>query len=365
MPEIADIFENLERNHGVYIEPKDRTRPIGKGGLAIVYRGVIRALKDRKAAVKISRDAIADEPELLKKELDSLDRLLQGPLGSAPNIVSMLAAPILELDHDEQTYLVTVWELADRSLHDLQRRQFPQGLSREDALHFYEDVARGLDDMAREGEVHRDMKPGNVLLFGNRAKLADVGLMRVLANRTEKTTAIRGTLETMPPESMNQSNLVVSPTFDSYSFGASYAITRRGRPLFADEVGSSAMVDLSMIKRLLTLKSEFHRVDLSGLDPDEQALVRQLCDPDPKQRPMGHLADLIRALRSTSTNSAASFSPRPGTPGDQLRRCPVGGEGPLQTGSNNDRPSPLAPLPGVPGRGGGSSCDHACLRASV
>jgi len=312
LEEDLDLFERLRRDDGIEITDQNQKRHLGRGGFATVYRGTMGAdtRQPRPCAVKIwDHPANQDDPAV-RREFDNLAELLSGPVGKLPNVVTLLKEPLWVADHNGEEHLVTVWELADRTLQDLLRREFPQGMTRQDVCHFLADVARALDDLAQLGQTHRDVKPANVLLFGNRAKLGDFGLSRLVTASTVHTTGVRGTLEFMPAEALSESAPSVSPTFDAYSFGVMYAYLRRGRTIFGDGVASSSILNLHMVQRLLALKQE-GRMDLDGLDADEVEFVRAVCAPDAADRPRQKLADLFSQLKTNHFETPPSREESP------------------------------------------------------
>jgi serine/threonine-protein kinase len=159
---------------------------IGRGGMAVVYRGHDKVLK-RDVAVKVVSEAGALGTE-------GRARLLREAQWAAqlnhPNIVSVHDAG----EVDGAPYIVM--ELVEgESLHD--RR--PDSL--EEIVAIARQVCAGLEYAHAHDVVHRDLKPENVLLaVDGTAKLTDFGLARSVASRVTSEGTIMGTVFYLAPE---------------------------------------------------------------------------------------------------------------------------------------------------------------------
>jgi serine/threonine-protein kinase len=100
---------------------------------------------------------------------------------------------------------------------DLEGFAEPSGLPPSTAARLVQQIASGLDRIHRAGMVHRDVKPGNVLVEGDRAVLADLGFCHLLAD--DGTAPPNGTFCTVAPEVIHQDSKC-APTTDVYSLAA-------------------------------------------------------------------------------------------------------------------------------------------------
>ena len=182
---------------------------LGSGGMADVHRATDSTL-ERSVAVKVLRDVAGDESARHRfvAEARTLARL------SHRNLVTVLDAGIGE--DDDRPFLVM--ELVEgRSLDDALRAG---PLPPEDAASVGAQLAAGLAYAHERGVVHRDVKPGNVLLsHDGRVKLADFGIARLLgdtARHTRTGTAI-GTAAYLAPEQVRGED--VTGAADTYSLG--------------------------------------------------------------------------------------------------------------------------------------------------
>jgi serine/threonine protein kinase len=164
--------------------------PIGHGGMAVVYRARQDSL-ERTVAVKILSENLAASPEFMerfRREARTAANLRH------PNVITVFdfgederGVPYLVLEYIEGP---TLADLMDRGLED---RRVPDLLDQ---------IAAGLDYAHARGVIHRDIKPGNVLLTDDsRAVLADFGLAWLLEGaHLTLTGGVIGTPEYMAPE---------------------------------------------------------------------------------------------------------------------------------------------------------------------
>ncbi len=185
---------------------------IGQGGMGVVYRARQRKL-DRVVALKVlSRDAAKDPAfsERFNREARALARL------NHPNIVTV---------HDfgeADGWFYLVMEYVDGA--DL-RRVLQQGrLSPEEALRIVPVVCDALQYAHANGVVHRDIKPGNILMDREgRVKIADFGIAKLAGQNSADVTLTQskqsmGTPHYMAPEQV-ESPLTVDHRADIYSLG--------------------------------------------------------------------------------------------------------------------------------------------------
>jgi serine/threonine protein kinase len=158
-------------------------------------------------------------------------------------------------------YVVVAMELADGNLSDFlsaYQNELGEQVSRAHACLLLAQAAAGLDFLnARRHAIdgrcvaiqHCDVKPSNLLLFGDRVKVADFGLSSWFGNRVE-TRRKGGTLDFCAPE-VFQGRL--SEQTDQYALAVSYCLLRGGRlpfvdtPTYFDENYIRPAPDLSML----------------------------------------------------------------------------------------------------------------------
>ena len=145
------------------------THLIARGGMAQVYRAN-DLLLDRVVALKILFPELSVDPtfvERFRREAQSAAKL------SHPNIV-----PVYDWGEDEGTYFIVMEFVDGEPLSNVLRAE--GHIAPLEAAAITSRVADALDYAHRRGVVHRDVKPGNVLLTADGAvKVTDFGIARV------------------------------------------------------------------------------------------------------------------------------------------------------------------------------------------
>ncbi len=167
---------------------------IGEGGMATVY--LAHDLRhDRDVALKVLRPELAQAvgPERFLREIKITAGL------NHPNILPLLDSG----DADGLLYYVMPFVVGESLRERLDREgQLPL----EEALRITAEVADALEFAHEQGVVHRDIKPGNILLSGRHAVVADFGIARAVtaagAERLTQTQLAMGTPSYMSPEQM-------------------------------------------------------------------------------------------------------------------------------------------------------------------
>jgi WD40 repeat protein len=195
---------------------------LGRGGMGVVYLAKQRLL-GRTVALKMLRagiDADADEVARFRTEAEAVARLQH------PNVVQIFDIG----EHDGRPYFSLEYCSGDTLKKKLDGTPLPP----REAATLIETLARAVAAAHRAGIVHRDIKPGNVLMSGDGTpKIADFGLARKLddAGHT-RTGAVMGTASYMPPEQARGHMKDVGPLADVYALGALLYECLTGRPPF-------------------------------------------------------------------------------------------------------------------------------------
>jgi serine/threonine protein kinase len=260
---------------------------LGKGGMGVVFRARHR-LMDRIVALKtLTTSAMKpDTVQRFYREVKAAARL------SHPNIVTAY-------DAGEQagTHYLVMEYVAGRDLGAVIKGKGPLPLR--EAIDYAQQAARGLDFAHRNGVVHRDVKPSNLLLDqAGVIKILDMGLARVNENLTDVPEAaeltgtgqILGTVDYMSPEQAEDVRSADERS-DIYSLGCTlyYMLTRR--PVFGGE---------TILKRILC-----HRDDpvpsVVELRPDcplsLDVTIQWMLAKRPSERPQ-NMAEVIVELEN-------------------------------------------------------------------
>src|SRR5262245_41254627 len=147
---------------------------VGRGGMGVVYQATDLSL-GRPVALKLIAPELADDPRFRERFLDE-PRL-------AASLDHASVVPIYEAgEHEGQLYL-TMRYVVGSDLRTLLRRE--GALEPERALAIVGQIAGALDAAHRQGLVHRDVKPANVLLDEDEhAYLTDFGVTQHLGDDT-------------------------------------------------------------------------------------------------------------------------------------------------------------------------------------
>jgi serine/threonine protein kinase len=169
--------------------------PLGRGGMARVYRAYHPQL-DRYVAIKVLRSDLVDDEEFLarfRREAQAVAALRH------PNIIQVYDFDV----QDSLTYMVMELLEGDTlkaRLNDYRVRdeQMPYG----DVVHILLDALDGLAYAHSEGMIHRDVKPANIMLTRHgQAVVTDFGIAQMVGS-TQLTAAgaLMGTLNYIAPE---------------------------------------------------------------------------------------------------------------------------------------------------------------------
>jgi serine/threonine protein kinase len=202
---------------------------LGAGGMGSVYLCEHKLMR-RRVAVKVLPTAKATDPS-------SLERFYREARAVAaldhPNIVRAY-----DIDEDDKLHFLVMEHVDGSNLQDIIKKSGP--LSVERATNYIRQAALGLQhahDAA--GIVHRDVKPGNVLVDRNGiVKLLDMGLARFFHDEDDMLTKkydenVLGTADYLAPEQATDSH-GVDIRADIYSLGATLYFCLTGRTPFAE-----------------------------------------------------------------------------------------------------------------------------------
>ncbi|MDF1504323.1 serine/threonine-protein kinase, partial [Roseisolibacter sp. H3M3-2] len=199
-------------------------RELGRGGMATVYLAEDVRLS-RKVAVKVLHADLGTAlgPERFRREIDIASRL------SHPHILA-----IEDFGEVGGTLYYVMPYVSGETLAARMQREGMMPV--EEAVRITCQVARALDHAHRQGIVHRDVKPENILFEGGEAVLADFGIARAIADqetsqRLTKTGLTLGTPVYMSPEQATAERALDGRS-DVYSLGCVLYEMLVGQPPF-------------------------------------------------------------------------------------------------------------------------------------
>lgn len=303
-------------------------RELGRGGMGAVW-----LCRDEM----LGREVAVKQIGALPGEAADLARGLREARSSAalqhPNVVSVFDA----VDEGETIWLVMEY-VPSRTLSQLAREEGPLDPRRAAAIGAQ--VADGLALAHERGTVHRDVKPGNVLVAeGDHAKISDFGIARSNAadeHRTQ-TGLLTGTPAYFSPELARGAES--SPASDVWALGATLYAAVEGRQPYAPR--ENAIATLAAIAQ-------------ESPDPPRRAgalagVIGHMLDPDPEVR--WSMAQVARELHDVAAGGAGVQDTRADDDGaaTQVFPAPVPAA-PAAASSPEPEPEPVpAPAP-EPGR---------------
>ncbi len=213
----------------------DDAREIGRGGFGVVYRCTQSAL-DRAVAVKVLTGDLDDE----NRARFLREQRAMGRLTGHPNVVSVLEVGVTE---SGLPFLVMPYHPQD-SLDVRIRRHGP--LTMAETLRLGVKIAGALETAHRFGIVHRDVKPGNILLtdYGDPA-LTDFGIAHITGGFQTATGTIAGSPAFTAPEVLGGDP--PSPSSDVYGLGATMFAALTGHAAFERRSGEQVVAQFLRI----------------------------------------------------------------------------------------------------------------------
>ncbi|MDX6623166.1 MAG: hypothetical protein QOE75_1098 [Solirubrobacterales bacterium] len=195
---------------------------IARGGMGVVYRATHLGL-EREVALKVIARELADREGFRERFLRE-SRL-------AARLDHPAVVPIYDSREVDGELIVAMRLVPGGDLRRLIDREGPLPPARAVAL--LGQVAEALDAAHAAGIVHRDVKPHNVLVDGERAYLSDFGLAKALdqGGALPSGASVVGTAEYMSPEQWRGG--AVGPAADVYSLGCVLYESLTGIPPFA------------------------------------------------------------------------------------------------------------------------------------
>ncbi|MET7330709.1 protein kinase [Nonomuraea sp. NPDC005650] len=267
------------------IGPYSLVERLGRGGMGEVYLATTR--RGESVALKVLHDLAEDETSRvrLEREVRALRR-----------VESPYVAKVLDADLScARPYLVMEY-IKGSTLLDRVRQS--GALDVADLVGLAQGIAAALAIIHAAGVVHRDLKPGNIIMGSEGPVLIDFGIAQVLdATRLTITGTFLGTPGYTAPEIFADEH-VDSPA-DVHAWAATVAFAATGRPTFGRGTAEAQMYAV--------LNGQ---ADLKGVPVELLPLVRAALNREPGKRPTAALlADrLSRLARATSAAEAEPAS---------------------------------------------------------
>jgi len=268
---------------------------LGEGGMGSVYRASDPRL-ERDVALKVLHEDPdpgrgIDRRRQLRLEARALSRLMH------PNI-----ATLFDLDtHDGVDFLVLEYVPGHTLAHLLESGPLPEARARAIAL----EVSEALEAAHEHGVVHRDLKPGNIILNPRgRAKVLDFGLARFQGSSTATMSTLKtadpverfaGTMPYMAPEQIRGER--TDARTDVWALGViMHEMCAGARPFAGTDYSQ-------LLYRIVHEAAPALRTLRPGVSPAYAAIVARCLEKDPARR-FADAASLRRALRGDDSAGA-------------------------------------------------------------
>ena len=251
----------------VYADRYEILQEIARGGMANVYLAQDRKL-DRPVALKVL-------PAELSRDGTFVERFrLEAQAAASLNDPTIVA--VYDWGQEQDTSFIVMEYVEGRTLRDVIARGPMEPVP---AAKIAADIAKALGAAHRAGVVHRDIKPGNVLLDTNGdVKVADFGIARAngAGDGLTKTGAVMGTATYFSPEQAQ--GLAVDARSDIYSLGIVLYEMLTGVVPFAGD--SAVSVAYLHVREPVVAPSRRK----PGIPPALEAIVLTCLEKDPASR---------------------------------------------------------------------------------
>ncbi|WP_206184753.1 serine/threonine-protein kinase [Thermoactinospora rubra] len=287
-------------------------RRLGEGGMGVVHLAVDP--QGRQVAIKVLRPEVAGDEvarRRLSREVDTMRR-----------VRSKYIAEVVDADvTGHRPYIVTQY-VPGRPLDEIVKEDGPLDLPA--LLRVAHGVASALAAVHSVGVIHRDLKPGNVLILDGQPVLIDFGIAQAVdATRLTQTGMFIGTPGYLAPEIIEGHE--AGPEVDVHAWAGTLLYAATGQPPFGKGT-------LEMIFYNITAG----KADVSGAPAQLQPLLKAAFQRNPAKRPKA--AELAE--------QTARMLPQAGRAPDQISTVPGAGAAPETTPTPRITPSPASPPQG-------------------
>ncbi|MEV6165250.1 PQQ-binding-like beta-propeller repeat protein [Streptomyces sp. NPDC052052] len=296
MPPLRSTGTSPEAEHPEYAGPYRLEACLGAGGMGVVH--LARSASGLQLAVKIVHRHYSTDPEFRAR--------FRQEVGAARRVSGAFTAPVVDADPDAARPWMATLYVPGPTLSDQVKRNGPMAPA--ELRRLTAGLAEALRDIHRAGVVHRDLKPGNVLLSDSGPKVIDFGISRPYDSdlRTE-TGKLIGSPPYMAPEQFQRPR-EVGPAADVFALGAVLVHAATGRGPFDSD--SPYIVAYQVVH---------DEADLTGLPTDLAPLIGRCLAKDPARRPA---ADEIMTALHPPSYDASAFVPAQRRPA-AVEECPV------------------------------------------
>ncbi|MFE3887628.1 PQQ-binding-like beta-propeller repeat protein [Streptomyces lydicus] len=316
MPSLRSSGVGPEAEHPEYAGQYRLEARLGSGGMGVVH--LARSSSGLQLAVKVIHAEFAQDPEFRGR--------FRQEVAAARRVSGAFTAPVVDADPDAGRPWMATLHIPGPTLSDHVKRNGP--LAVDEVRRLAAGLAEALRDIHRAGVVHRDLKPGNVLLAADGPKVIDFGISRPSDSEMHTETGkLIGTPPFMAPEQFQRPR-EVGPAADVFALGSVLVHAATGRGPFDSE--SPYLVAYQVVH---------DEADLAGVPAELVPLIESCLAKDPADRPTP--GALMEVLRTDAPLSAPLHAPM-----DTLLDPPLGA--PLGGALPTDAPAGALPGGSVP-----------------
>jgi predicted Ser/Thr protein kinase len=306
------------------IGPYRLLEKIGEGGMGVVY--LARDAQNRTAAVKVLGPLVADDPDARRRLFREVETMLR--------VRSPYVAEVLDADVTGPAPYIATQYVPGRTLDDVVRTDGPLHGAALDRL--AAGLASALAAIHAAGVVHRDLKPGNVMMNDGNPVVIDFGIANVADSLTRITQAgmVMGTPGYLAPEVIE--GQPSSGASDVHSWGSTVAFAATGQQPYGNGTFQTVFF------RVLQGKAE-----LAGVPERLLPLVSAALLVDPASRPTAqalargcgaiYAGGAAGGLRDGTTIPDGGLSGRVPLDGTRVDGTRIGGTGLYGTGIDGTR----------------------------
>ncbi len=204
---------------------------LGKGGMGKVYKALDTEIRE-KVALKLIKPEISVDKKTIER--------FQNELKFARKISHRNVCRMYDLNKDAGSYFITMEFVSGEDLKSFIRRSGRLTISK--GIDIAKQICEGLDEAHRLGVIHRDLKPGNIMIDNDgNARIMDFGIARSIEGKGITGAGVMiGTPEYMSPEQVEGKD--VDQRSDIYSLGVILYEMLTGRVPFEGETALNIAV---------------------------------------------------------------------------------------------------------------------------
>ncbi|MFD8143931.1 serine/threonine-protein kinase [Streptomyces sp. NPDC059708] len=270
------MIEPLGKEDPRQVGPYELVRRLGRGGMGEVFLG--RSPGGRLVAVKVVAAELAHDADFRRR--------FALEVTAARKVGGFYTAQVVDADTDAvRPWLVTAY-IPGPSLHQVVRDTGP--LPQRALRVLGSGLAEGLAAIHAAGLVHRDLKPGNVIVADDGPRVIDFGIARALDGGQHTGTMVIGTPGFMSPEQARGEP--TGPASDVFALGCVLTFAATGHSPYGQGRPD-----------VILYRTVHQPPDLDGV-PDELTAFLRLClAPEPGRRPL--LSDALRHLATSAEDT--------------------------------------------------------------